>query len=364
MVASSTVPFAVIELTRNDPPVAGDAGNTTAINYFTAPISLTSYNANQKVLQSKEFNKNTSDIFDALYRLAPTATLKDSRGQPIRVLSAYEYATQKLPNPYQSFAAYLGEVQKTGQATKIQNSSAWNQPPPTPTGVYTNYDFQFTFTANVVANGSAHDVALTDGKVTVTTITYTDNRPSKPMVSTVAQNLSATLDGSNDTLLNQLSYGQTINDAVSFNDTGTDGWSALKAYIDTNIPGQNGFATLQSLIIGEITGGFLFGFINSDEIPRGQTTKIKDMPSQQWWSLSPTDGYAAAQPNNTYYDPYAAIICKYSGNQVYGAAYGDRFTNPDQNPTIQSSFYNTTIPVASWQATLLPPITNCSIPSE
>ncbi len=357
IIQNSTVPFSVVEITRNNPSVAGDAGDLTAINFFTAPIKLKSFDSSGNLLQEKSFSQSTAEIFSQLYALAPGATVINN-GTPIRVLSAYEYATQQLASPYQTFDNYLASISTSAQQTTIQNSSAWNNPANTSSGNYTNYAFEFTFTAAVAQNSgnSYYDIELTDGTIQVTSITYTKQIPSSPVTTSVASNLAVTLSGSDDALLNQLIYGQTINDAASFTDSGTNGWSALKTYISSNVPNQNVFDTLQSLIIGEITSGFVFGFIDSDETPVGQTTEIKNMPSNQWWGLNPNDGYSAAQPDNAYYDPYAAVICATSGNQVYGAAYGDRFTNPTQNPTIESSYYNGQA-VATWKVTLLPPIT-------
>lgn len=361
-VASCKVPFSVIEITRNNPPVAGDAGDLTAINYFTAPIALKSYDAAGTPLQEKAFSSHTSDIFTQLYNVAPSATIVDG-GTPIRVLSAYEYATQKNLSPYKTFDAYLKAVNHAGQSTNINNKAAWNNPANTGSGNYVNYEFEFNFSAKVDANasGSGYDVNLTNGTIKVTSIAYANKQPSGHGTKTVAENLTVKLDGSNDVALNQLIYGQAINGAVHFSDAGHQGWSALKTYIEQNVPHQNVYNILQSLIIGEITSGFLFGFINSAEMIKG--TPIKDMPSHQWWTLSPNAGYSAAHPNHAFYDPYAAVICATSGNQVYGAAYGDRFVNPAHNPTIESSSYQGKA-VAKWEATLLPPITTCPIPQD
>lgn len=354
-IATSTVPFSVVELTRNNPPVAGDAGDLTAINFFTAPIELQSFNGTQQ-LQTKSFSAPTSDIFSQLYALAPGAIVSNA-GAAVRVLSAYEYATQQIDSPYPRFDGYLSAVAAAGQFTTIQNSSAWNNPVNTSSGNYTNYNFQFNFAATVEQStpGSYCDVRLKNGTVSVTAITYTANQPSAPVNTTIASDLTIVLSGSDDALLNQLIYGQTINGTVTFSDSGTQGWDALATYIQNNVSGQSVEDTLKSLIIGEITSGFVFGFINSNETPAGQAQAIKTMPSDQWWSLNPNDGYSTAQPTAPYYDPYAAVICAASGNQVYGAAYGDRFTDPAQNPTIESSFYNGQA-VTAWSVTLLPPI--------
>lgn len=359
VISTCNVPFSVVEITLHNPPVAGDAGDLTAINYFTGASVLSSYDGSENLLQQKSFSVPSSTIFSKLYALTPDALVMNcDNSAPVRVLSAYEYATQGSNNPYPGFGNYLNAVANAGQKTNINNQSAWNNPANTSSGDYTNYNFQFTFTATVneSTDKSYCDVNLTNGEVVVTAITYTNFQPATPVVQTVAKNLSIKMSGSNSALLNQLIYGQTINSAVTFSDSGTDGWTDLQTYISTNVPGQSVDETLKSMIIGEITSGFVFGFINSNEIPAGLTIAIKDMPSNQWWGLDPVNGYNNAQPNNAYYDPFAAVICNNSGNQVYGAAYGDRFTNPSQNPTIESAVYNNTN-VAKWTLELLPPIT-------
>jgi hypothetical protein len=356
---TSMVPYATVELTRNNPPVAGDAGDLTAINYFTAAMSVNTYDQNKEALQSKAYSKSTKDILNLLYELEPNATVfnsDDTPKTPVRVISAYTYATEKKKNPYPSFDSYLTAVNKAGQITTIDNngSNAWNHPAPNDKG-YTNYAFGFNFTARVVKVNGANSIVLSDGSIEVTSIDYKNNKAIKTTTKTIAKNLTVTIDGSNIEALNQAIYGQNINDAVSFTDNGSEGWNALQQYLNKYLSGQNVYDTIQNLIIGEITSGFLFGFINSAEIPNGGTTAIKDMPSYKWWNLSPNDGYAKAQPTKSYYDTYAGVINECSGNQVYGAAYGDRFTNPKENPTFETSFYKNQA-VCSITINLDPPI--------
>ena len=201
-----------------------------------------------------------------------------------------------------------------------------------------------------------NNIVLSGGTVKVTTLHYTKNHAGKPKTETIAKNLTVTINGSNDKCLNKVIYGQSITTDVSFTDSGKDGWNAIIKYISDNKLNRIVFETIKSLIVGEIANGFVFGFVNSKEKPNGEKTAIKDMPSYKWWALSPNDGYSKAQPTGRYYDTYAAIINEFSNNQIYGAAYGDRFTHPKENPTFETSFYRTSIPVCSMIVTLEPPI--------
>ena len=131
-IMTSNVPFAIFEITRNNPPIAGDAGDLTAINYFTAALSVKTYDDKQKVLQSKTYNKTSKDILHKFHKVVPNAIAfnKIKPTQPLRVISGYTYATEAKKNPYPSFDKYLEAVRKDEQSTTIDNNStaAWNYP--------------------------------------------------------------------------------------------------------------------------------------------------------------------------------------------------------------------------------------------
>lgn len=121
-------------------------------------------------------------------------------------------------------------------------------------------------------------------------------------------------------------------------------------------PGPGYFNTLKATAIGEITSGFLMGMVGSDIVPTGQTAKIKDMQSSDWWILKPTVAFAQVQPDKAFYNTYANVIYSESGNQSYSIPYSDRLGT---GPLVNSVNYNGT-DVTSWTVTLEPPISLAS----
>jgi hypothetical protein len=86
------------------------------------------------------------------------------------------------------------------------------------------------------------------------------------------------------------------------------------------------------MAIGEITTGFLGGYVNSDYVPPTvnglpNTLAIKDLPSGTWWNLDPIVGFDEIQSNPDYYNQYSQLIFDASGNTVYSVPYSDRFGN-------------------------------------
>jgi hypothetical protein len=93
------------------------------------------------------------------------------------------------------------------------------------------------------------------------------------------------------------------------------------------------------MFIGEITTGLLGGFFNSDYEVGGVPPPLKDMASNEWWSLNPIVAYAEIQPLNPFYNLYAGVIFKTSQNTVYGEAFSDRFGT---GPLVNTVSYNST----------------------
>ncbi|MEW6660414.1 MAG: hypothetical protein AB1424_17350 [Thermodesulfobacteriota bacterium] len=83
-------------------------------------------------------------------------------------------------------------------------------------------------------------------------------------------------------------------------------------------------STVYATIIGEVTTGLLGGFFNSNYVPSGYSTAIKNMPSNNWWSLNPIVAFSQIQ-SLPYYNVYANVIFNQSNNTVYGVPYSDRF---------------------------------------
>jgi hypothetical protein len=346
--------FMPFELTMTG--AAGDGGNLTAINYFTAPLSLKSYSLNpiqhpgNPPLQQTGFGQVTAAQMAAQFAAAtggnPKAVVKTKTGGIARYLGPSNLFNGT--NPWPSFLPYTQAIHAAGQSTKIQNTNGFHFPnEPLPL---------YTFgTDDMIATAGA------DGSLTITgPITVSVNgtiKPGNPVLPPGGAWTGATFAFSTSTPndFNNAIYGQVKTDAVSF--TGS-AWSDFetftkntlqdptKAHDPTTNPslydlfadgsGGNAYNTTVNMFIGEVTTGLLGGYFNSDYLVGG--TAIKNMASKQWWALNPMVGFAEIQPLHPYYNPYANVIFNRSNNTVYGVPYSDRF---GEGPLVNSVTYKT-----------------------
>ncbi|MBP2549979.1 hypothetical protein J2858_002912 [Neorhizobium galegae] len=334
------VQFQTFELTCNGNP--GDQGDLTAINYFTAPLRIESFGTEATPLQSVGYTRAASEIGNTLFqctRPEGSALAKTADGSLLRYIGPSSYGQDS--NPYPSFIGYLQAVNAAGQTTAISNSNAFNVPSQGGPG-----SINYNFTLNLVATAAADGSIDLNGSVTTDVTPY--GQPSAPGES--FNNCTVHISATDPQSFNDVIYGQATNSAVTF--TGS-GWQDFATYIEQNgLTGQGVEMTTKNLLIGEITSGLLLGLVNSDIIPAGQTQKLKDMTSREWWHLDPLPAFAEAQPDNTYYDPYAGVIFAASNNEVYSIPYSDRLGN---GPLVNSVSYNGTT-VERWEVTLLPPL--------
>jgi hypothetical protein len=344
---TSTQRFQPFELTMTGG--SGDQGNLTAINYFTAPLSIKSYAVNPAttpsapVLQQTGFGSYTAAQLGAQFRTATggaaAATVTNATGGIVRYLGPSSFTSS---NPWPSFLPYLQSINTAGQATTIQRTNGFNFAAPQNTPVY-------QFGANMTATVGSDGTITTTGSITATANTAVASG-NPPLPSGGAwTGATMTFSASDMTALNNLIYGQSQNSAVSF--TGS-AWSDFQTFTQNTLmyPGQahnvttnpslydlGAYSTTVAMFIGEVTTGLLGGFFNSNYVPSGQSTAIKDMASNSWWSLNPIVGYATIQPSNQYYNVYAGIIFNASGNTVYGVPYSDRFGS---GPLVNTVYYN------------------------
>jgi hypothetical protein len=333
--------FQTIELTYTGNPA--DQGDLTAINYFTSTIGIKSYAGGQSgtLLQSVGYSDYTSNaIAKQLIAIAPQAAVYANEGNLIRIVGPSSYGPS-MTNPYPNFSAYLNAISLADQSTTISNSSSFVNNAPQ----QTNYEFTFNLTANV---STANSTINLEGSVSVTI-----TPPGEPSsLGPTFNNCTVTIDTSSSQFMYTL-YGQTTSEAVSFSGSG---WTEINNYMTANsITPPDALNILQSQVIGEITGGLLCGFINSDVIAPSQTAAFKSMASSVWWTVSPPMEFSEVQPQNSnYYDQYANVIFTASNNGAYSFPYSDRFR---EGPLINSVEYNGKT-VDTWVITLNPPTTN------
>ncbi|WP_156318473.1 hypothetical protein [Rhizobium sp. AAP43] len=320
---------------------AGDQGDMTAINYFTAPMEIASYAADGTLIQSVGYTADANTIAAKLGASSSPpwgALVKDAAGDWVRFIGPSSYAPPPA-TPYQSFIPYLQSVHAAGQLTKIVNSNAFLYKSKK-TQKTTNYILTLDHVATAAANGS-----LTLNGEIHTTITG-DSSAQGPTF----KECNATISAVDPVSYNTAIYGQVINSAVTFSGLG---WSKLSSQVKSwDLEDQAVELTTQKLLIGEVTTGLLLGLINSNTVPAGQDVALKDMKSDAWWKLSPLPAFREAQPDHPYYNTYAAELFAASTNQVYSIPFSDRLGN---GPLINTVSYNGQ-DVANWTVTLLPPL--------
>ena len=341
-------PFQTFELTRVGG--TGDQGNMTAINYFTAPMGITSYHGtngtNGTVLQSKTYVQSASLIASNLAKLngnSSKSTITNSMGQVIRYIGPSSYGPVD-DNPFPSLVPYLTNIHASGQTTTISNFNAFNYPASGGEGS-TNYNFSLGLKATVDANANI----VMKGNVYTTIIPYGGKQASGPTFS----NATVTISSTNASALNYVLYGQAIDtDVVSFG----SGWTDLSNYCRTNalLSSQGATDTTKNLAIGEISSGLLMGFVNSSVKPAGSKVALKDMPSRSWWHLDPMIAFSSIQTNKAYYNDYGGVIYNASNNQCYSLPYSDRLGD---GPLVNSVQYSNKT-VDTWKVTLFAPVTN------
>ena len=338
---------------------AGDGGDLTAINYFSAPLSIRSYSVdpaqypNIPPLQHADFGGASAGAIAAPLiggcKSNLTALVKNAHGGIIRVLGPSNNFTPAA-NPWPSFVPYTKSIHAASQTTKIQNTNAFFFS-------YTGYETPvYTFgTDNMIATANADGSLSITGRITVSvqgTIKKGTYGNPDPPASGYWDGATFTLGVSDVNAFNDAIYREVRNSAITFtNETDpASAWYKFKQFtqgtlMDPTKPHQNestqpnynpslydlfangkggdAYNTTLNLFIGEVTTGLLGGFFNSNYQVNG--TAIKDMPSKQWWELTPMVAFSTIQPSHPYYSLYSGVIYDLSKNTVYGTPYSDRF---------------------------------------
>lgn len=335
-------PFQPFELTRQGN--AGDQGDLTAINYFTAPQAIDSYNGGTggTRLQSVAYTADAATIGAAIGALtgnSPSSVIQNGDGAIVRYIGPSSFGPADS-NPFPSFLDYVKAVQKAGQTTSIVNNNAFNVPSSGGKG-----SINYNFTLNLVATAESDGSISMTGDITTTITPYGSGSSNGPTFS----GCTLTLSASDINLYNFTIYGQALSGATLFG----GGWNDLDAYMTSvGLEKQGAYATTQNLAVGEITSGLLMGFVNSPVVPAGHTTPLKDMDSDQWWSLSPVQAFSQIQTLNPYYNTYANLLYLDSNNEVYSIPYSDRLGS---GPLVNSVQYDGQS-VDTWMVTLAPPV--------
>jgi hypothetical protein len=349
----------------------GDYGNLTAINYFTAPLTIRSYNASTPptLLQQADYGVATANQIGAAIARAsgknPKVVEKDAQGKIIRLIGPSSFGA--LPNPWPSFIPYMKSIYAAKQSTNIHSN---------PQGFFFNKDntVVYNFGTDMTATADADGNLTVTGAITVTvTGTIKEGNPKLPP-GNKWDNATLYFSTSVPDLFNTAIYGQVSTAAVQNWGTGLIQFVDFcqRTLLDPNKPHNSSvpptnpdynpslldtdatqapvWKTWYDNSIGEITAGLLCGFFNSNVQVGTPPKAIKDMPSNEWWTLGLL--YSKAQPDHPYYNTYANVIYTASNNTSYGMPYSDRF----KGVAINTVKYNGKS-VDSWMVGIGAPIT-------
>lgn len=343
----STKRFQPFELTINGG--LGDQGDLTAINYFTAPLSISSYAMNpvihpkEQPLQQAGFGENTGPQIAELLAAASggkdAAVVKNAGDVIVRYLGPSNVFAS---NPWPSFVPYMQAVNTNRQVTKIKRQTGFNFPG-TPLPVY-------QFGADMKATCDAQGNITLSGAITVSANGDVAKGNPSPPASGRWDNATIHFSVADEKEFNRAIYGQVKSKAVTFSGSG---WEKFRQFTDStlekghgtphnvaknpslNDPGVFAYSVTQDMIIGEITTGILGGFVNSDYKVNG--VAIKDMVSNKWWTLYPMVAFSEIQSEHPYYSQYSEVVFNESNNTVYGVPYSDRFGS---GPLVNSVWYD------------------------
>lgn len=349
---------------------SGDQGDITAINFFGAAMSISSYasaNATGPALQSVGYFASTENIYGQLKAITggnPSVVLTNSTGQVTRVQGPSNYGIQPSGDDYgaySSFNDYFASLATSSNTAVLSNNSAFNTTPNvTPTSNYTNADVTFVLTNSVSSTTNGYALSAT-GDIIVVNRVYTNgafSESSTNVYSGITLNVTPTpLTGTNiqpNVASSYVYYGDQSPGADYIYMSGTN-WDNLVNYLTTNNfvtanAGAAGAGVVQAQIFGELATGLAAGFIGSTNIvDQFPGIALGDLPSANWWSLTNIVAFSDVQSATNFFNTYADVIYQNSSNTVYGMVYSDRFLNI-------SPYVSANSEVGSWMVDLYDPI--------
>lgn len=337
--------FQNFEITRTGG--LGDQGNLTNINYFTAPMTITSY-SNGAVQQQTGFTQSTAQIASQLAATSSSNAVYNTNGDLVRYVGPSTYTSNP---PYPSFIPYMQSVNASGVTNSIVNSNAFNTPGPTNVEGSMNYDFTLNLTSSVQSDGT---ILLTGNISTAVKDNYTGITTAGPTFL----NSSVTISAADIAAFNSIIYGQTVGTFGSSVTWGA-GWTDFENFVNdpaNNITTSGAFGITQALAIGEITSAILMGFLGNTSLVDG--VPLNTMDSYLWWRLDPLQAFSEIQSNPEYYNAWASVIYTASGNTVYGIPYSDRMGT---GPLVNSVQYNSNW-IDTWVVGFGDPVSTATVP--
>lgn len=366
--ASYQTPWVQFELTRGGTAaglLAGDVGDLTFINEFSAPLYIQSYDTNGNLLQYSGFGTNTTaTILQALAAVTqtnPQAVITNNGGQYVRVVAPVSF--NDFVGPYDNFNSYITNLAANNTVAYLQNFSGFTV---SSNANSANYNFTFTMTNHYHADGTMSIKGLVVATNTVqggsTNFTGLKILYATNTNSTVT-NIGGAIYGAN--------YASASNTIFFVNEDenqtgGGSNWLAMSNYMDSvytdgaHQTGSNAYYTVLSQMVGEVSSTIESGLAGSTKIvSNGSVSGVLGTNlSQNWWTMTnPLPIMRFAQTNPLNYDQYGDVIFYYSSNSVYNFSYNDRYNNA--KPVVFANVFNGTN-VGSWVIGVGAPVSTIS----
>jgi hypothetical protein len=366
--ASYQTPWVQFELTRGGTAaglLAGDVGDLTFINEFSAPLYIQSYDTNGNLLQYSGFGTNTTaTILQALAAVTqtnPQAVITNNGGQYVRVVAPVSF--NDFVGPYDNFNSYITNLAANNTVAYLQNFSGFTV---SSNANSANYNFTFTMTNHYHADGTMSIKGLVVATNTVqggsTNFTGLKILYATNTNSTVT-NIGGAIYGAN--------YASASNTIFFVNEDedqtgGGSNWLAMSNYMvsvyadPAHQTGSNAYYTVLSQMVGEVSSTIESGLAGSTNIvSNGSVSGVLGTNlSQNWWTMTnPLPIMRFAQTNPLNYDQYGDVIFYYSSNSVYNFSYNDRYNNA--KPVVFANVFNGTN-VGSWVIGVGAPVSTIS----
>ncbi len=339
--------YAPIELTYNGNPA--DVADLTAINYFSAELSLSTYSSSDvtgQLLQSRGYNAPTAAVLQALTNGFGPSAVGTNPFNTVQVSTTNANNIVRVQGPsgftpttfgaYTNFASYLGVLSSNSSLPTLvlSNSSAFNTISVVQSNsTYTNANVTFVMT-NAVTGNSTNGYTLTaTGTLTVVYTSYTNGVVSGTPLSTPYSGITFTVSpNGNSNVTPGFIYLGSTNSNTTFGSLDSNAtWNKftndLTPFMVANT-GTPSLGTILPQIAGELSTAIDFGIAGSTNlVTLGTYTNVPlgSIPTGSLWTNTAT-AFGQAQTNSGFYNTYAGAIFDASSNGVYSAPYSDRYS--------------------------------------
>ncbi|HEY8036681.1 MAG TPA: beta-1,3-glucanase family protein [Methylobacter sp.] len=336
-----------IEMTFSGSPY--DVADLTSIDYWSIPMTLKTFLSGKQIQTVSGLlpGVTTQKLFQALNALTtpPASGLPGPGGidgTPIPALVPGQYQVYPTgPAPGTAFARIIGPS---------SYPPIYPAPGAIPVQPYPLFHDYLSFLLEAFGPGTVTSLIPTLGNGVIATIAGNFAGVGSPVPLSGSQskqtyNLAATIDNNLDiTLTGTVSSDPTITTTMLFkiddllNPAGIYGGNA-PFYLNGATTATNLGNDVYGWICGDLFAGLNIGAVGSSTSYNG--TIVGALPSESWFfgKLPSALFFNWLQPNNLYYNQWAATLAKYS--QAYNFAFTDRFApvlaslNPENIDTLQ-----------------------------